>query len=336
MAGTFPATANAQQHDVNGRPLAGALLTVYQGGSTSALANVFQDIGLVIPASNPLVADATGRLPLFFVADGTYGLRLTDQFGTQANGGFFYPQVPSIGASSSGGGGTPVDPTTVFSTGDYKFRPAPGTLTGWVRLNGHTIGNASSGASERANADTQALFIYIWTTFSNPTANLMCPVVGGLGANALADFNANKQITLLDGRGRAMFGVDDMGNAPLGAFTGVVFTIENSVTGGASGGSNSTTLTASQIPAITSGNTAPIGLGVTSVTANTATGSIISFNNAAGGGSARIFGSDGVNQQISSTGIIGAGAAAVTSTNTGGQSFPSMPSFLLGVHFWKL
>ena len=202
-AGTFPGVSNAQQNDINGLPLAGGLLTVYQAGSTTP-ANVFQDIGLVLPASNPLVADLSGRIPLFFVADGTYALRLTDQYGQQANGGFFYPQIPSIGASSSGGGGTPVDPTTVFSTGDYKWRPSTETLAGWVRLNGRTIGSASSGASERANADVQALFIYAWNTY--PDAK--CTVLGGRGANALADFNGNKQLTLLDMRGRAAIGLD--------------------------------------------------------------------------------------------------------------------------------
>lgn len=61
-AGTFPGVSNAQQNDINGLPLAGGLLTVYQAGSTTP-ANVFQDIGLVLPASNPLVADLSGRIP---------------------------------------------------------------------------------------------------------------------------------------------------------------------------------------------------------------------------------------------------------------------------------
>ncbi len=331
MSGTFPATANAQQHDVNGQPLANCILTVYQGGTTT-LAATFQDIGLVIPAPNPLVADATGRIPLFFVADGIYALRLTDQFGIQSNGGFFYPQIPSIGASSSGGGGTPVDPTTVASTGDVKWRLEESTIAGWVRVNGRTIGNASSGASERSNADTQALFIYIWQTF----ADAICPVLGGRGASALADFNAGKQITLLDARGRAIFGLDDMGNAALGAFTGVTFTLGSATTGGASGGKNATTLAAAQIPTITAANSNAIGIGV-----NT-TQKVVNGPNqgsAAAGGSqvtAADSGSGGALSIVTSTGAIGAGSATVTSNNTGGQSFPSVPSCLLGTLFMKL
>lgn len=235
MAGSFPGTANTQQHDVNGQPLANCILTVYQGGTTQ-LAATFQDIGLVIPATNPLIADATGRIPLFFVADGSYALRLTDQFGIQSNGGFFYPQIPSIGASSSGGGGTPVDPSTVAQTGDVKARFEDDIITGWVRVNGRTIGNASSGASERANADTQALFIYIWQTYSSPSVNVVCPVVGGIGASALADFNGGKQITLLDARDRTIVGLDTMGNAALNGFTGVPFTAGNPAAPGSSGG----------------------------------------------------------------------------------------------------
>jgi hypothetical protein len=122
MAGTFPGVSNTQQQDTNGDALSGAILTVYNGGTT-ILSNVFQDIGLAIPGPNPMTADASGRIPLFFVADGTYRVRLTDVFGSTANGGFDYPQIPSIGASSSGGGGSAVDPNSILQTGDVKWQP---------------------------------------------------------------------------------------------------------------------------------------------------------------------------------------------------------------------
>jgi hypothetical protein len=304
------------------------LLTVYQGGSTSALANTFQDIGLLIPAPNPLVGDATGRIPLFFVADGSYGLRLTDQNGIQSNGGFFYPQVPSIGASSSGGGGTPVDPTTVFSTGDVKWRLEESTIAGWVRVNGKTIGNASSGASERANADCQALFIYVWSTY----ADSICPVVGGRGGSALADFGAGKQITLLDARGRAIFGVDDMGNAALGGFTGVTFTKGNATTGGASGGLNSTTLTQAQLPAVSPTFTGTNGVvnvsGGSAFQGGTPVGGVTS----GGGGLVAFFG--GGFGAVNSTGNFT--PAGTISPLGSGAAIPSVPSCLLGTLFWKL
>lgn len=217
MAGTFPGVAGVQQIDLNGKPNVGALLYVYIGG-TNDLSATFQDLGLAIPAPNPLVADATGRIPLFFVADGTYKVRLVDQFGNIANGGFEQPQVPSVGASSSGGGGSAVDPTTILGTGDVKWQMIDGSLPGFVRMNGRTLGNAVSGASERANADALALYSWIWTNFPQS----IFPIVGGgRGGSALADFNAGKQITLADMRLRGPFGLDTMGNASSGRGTGV-------------------------------------------------------------------------------------------------------------------
>lgn len=69
--------------------------------------------------------------------------------------------------------------------------------SGWVRLNGGTIGNAGSGASERANADAHDLYVLLWNEFDNT----LCPVVGGRGASAENDWAANKKLTLPDDRG---------------------------------------------------------------------------------------------------------------------------------------
>lgn len=310
--------------------MSACLLTVYQGGTTT-LAATYQDIGLTIPAQNPLVGDASGRVPLFFVADGSYALRLTDQFGIQSNGGYFYPQIPSIGASSSGGGGSVVDPTTVFSTGDTKWRLEESTISGWIRINGRTIGNAGSGASERANADTQALFIYIWSTF----ADAICPVVGGRGSSALADFNAGKQITLLDARASTIFGLDDMGNAASGAFTGVPFSAGNATTGGSSAGTNATNLTLAELPtgiaSASNGNWNVGGATNGNLFFETSNSQTNVFSAAPG---VQVF-------EAMSNGAVTLSQAAVTSgttisNNTSGQAFPMVPSALLGTLFWKL
>src|SRR6185437_13436948 len=90
------------------------------------------------------------------------------------------------------------------------------SLTGWVILNGQTIGSATSGASQRANSDTQNLFVYLWTNCASPSSNNHCTVVGGLGASALADFQANKKLTLPDLRDRDLAGRDCMGNTCAG------------------------------------------------------------------------------------------------------------------------
>ena len=82
-----------------------------------------------------------------------------------------------------------------FVTGDIK-QNFVSSLTGWVLLNGSTIGSASSGATQRANADCEALFVHLWDNLANTEA----PVSSGRGASGAADFAANKTITLPDMR----------------------------------------------------------------------------------------------------------------------------------------
>lgn len=331
MAGTIVGIANSQQHDVNGGPLSNCLCTVFAGGTTTPT-NVFQDIGLLIPAQNPLVGDSSGRIPLFFVADGTYHVRLTDQFGNMNNGGFDIPQIPSIGASASGGGGTVVDPTTVASTGDVKWRLENNIIIpGWVRINGRTIGNAASGATERANADTQALWIYAYTTYSDT----LCPVVGGRGAGALVDYNANKQLTLLDSRGRSIFGLDDMGSTNINNLAAAPFTKGTAIIGGASGGENAHTLTLAETAAHTHPNSlvdpshfhpAQVGIG-TNAAGNVALGP--------NGGAGTMIGI----QTDGGAHTTNAGFTGMTITNGSagnGASHNNIPLLLLGTLFWKL
>lgn len=246
MAGLFPGICNSQNVDRNGVPLRSAVLTVYQGG-TLTLANCFQDIGLAIPAQNPMTADAdTGRLPIFYVADGVYRVRLVDETGVQI---YDYLQVASIGASASGGGGSAVDPTTVFTTGDLLWLDVDGARNGWVRDNGRTMGSALSGASERANADCQALFLFGWAAG--------WVVVGGRGVSAAADWAANKQITLPDKRGTSPIGMDTMGNSAAGLFTGVPFVSGDAATAGSVCGENLHTLVPAELAAHGHGVTDP-------------------------------------------------------------------------------
>lgn len=246
MAGTIP-VALSQQIDSNGKPLVGALLYIYVVGTVSQPQIAFQDTGLSRPLPWPVPADANGRLPMFYLADGAVAVKLVD-----ANGGlqFSYPNMLVIGPSGGTAPGPGVDPTTIFQPGDIKFRPTAETLSGWTKMNGQTIGSAGSGASGRANADTQAQFIYLWTEFAFPTGNVKCPVIGGLGVSALADFNANKQITTLDWRGRGPKGLDDMGNAAAGTFTNVPFSGDDTATTpGGLGGENAHTMTVGEAPA---------------------------------------------------------------------------------------
>lgn len=92
---------------------------------------------------------------------------------------------------------------------DYFMRKtAP---TGWVKANGGTIGNAASGATLRANADTVNLYTVLWNDFNN--TELPIQTSGGAattrGASAAADYAANKRLSVFDLRADFIRGADD-------------------------------------------------------------------------------------------------------------------------------
>ena len=243
-AGTIPWSLS-QQQDALGKPLAGCKLYIYAAGTTTPQ-NAYQDTALTNAWPNPLTCDSAGRLPQFFLADGLVKIRITDKNGvTQAYAG--QGQIDNIlviGPSSGGGGGGggSVDPTTVLATGDIKLRYGTGVLAGFVRQNGRTIGSSTSGATERANADCQSLFEYLWAADPNLTVST------GRGASANADWVANKTIALPDNRGRVPAGLDDMGNTAAGKFSGVSFSSGNATTLGSVLGIVTQTIPLSGLP----------------------------------------------------------------------------------------
>lgn len=95
---------------------------------------------------------------------------------------------------------TQVANSGAWSTGDVKLTMKVAADAGWVLCNDGSIGNAASGATTRANADTLALFTLLWTNVSNTWA----PVSGGRGGSAAADFAANKRLTMSATLGRAL------------------------------------------------------------------------------------------------------------------------------------
>lgn len=84
---------------------------------------------------------------------------------------------------------------------------------GWVWANGQTIGDASSGATGRANADTVTLFTQIWTAFPNSVRPIQdsSGAASTRGANATADYAAHKRLPLRDMRDVAPAGTATMG-----------------------------------------------------------------------------------------------------------------------------
>ncbi|MEZ0036014.1 hypothetical protein ABIF68_006384 [Bradyrhizobium japonicum] len=225
MAGTIPLSLT-QQFDEFGKPLSGALLYIIQAGTVSTPQQPYQDASLTILQPNPIQLDAAGRVPQFFLADGYIKVRLDDKFGvTQlARDG-----VLVIGPSAGGGGGGGVDPTTLIQTGAIQPFYGTGVLAGFVRMNGRTIGSATSGASERANSDCQALFNFLWNGDST------LPVAPSRGASSAADWAANKTIGTPDARGRTLAGLGAMGSTDAGRLSLTYFGINPDQLGAASG-----------------------------------------------------------------------------------------------------
>jgi hypothetical protein len=239
-----------QQLDQYGVPLSGCQLYIIQAGTTSTPQNSYKDTALSQTQPNPMICDASGRLPQFFLADGQIKIRLLDRLG---NPQVTLDNILVIGPTSGGGSGATIDPTTIAATGDLKHAYGIQAISGWVRFNGRTIGNATSGATERANADTNALFLYLWAA----DANL---AVSGGRTTAAADYAANKTITLPDARERTLAGLGDMGNTDAARLTSANFGCSPIVLGCA-GGTETRTLAALNLPPVTSTNpTQPISV----------------------------------------------------------------------------
>lgn len=212
MSGQWPQSFSTIQ-DLNGKPIVGAKAYFYAAATTTPI-TVYQDYGLTTPHPNPLQTDGYGRFPAVFLDedDEFYRVRVTTP-----GGSILYDSdtLPIIGPSEGGGAPpAPVDPDALYKTGDIKIRYGEGFLDGYVRCNGRSIGTATSGATERANSDCQALYEYLW----GEDPNLV--VAGGRGVSANADWSANKPMDLPDFRGRPPVGLDDMGNIPAGVITG--------------------------------------------------------------------------------------------------------------------
>ena len=120
------------------------------------------------------------------------------------------------------------------------------TKSGWVLLTGGTIGNGSSGATLRANADTSLLFEQLWTVCNNTVLPIQdsSGVASTRGASAAADYAANKRLPVPDWRGRVPAGVDNMGGT---AANRLINVFDGTITGNF-GGTERHTLTIPEMP----------------------------------------------------------------------------------------
>lgn len=220
--------------DADGRPLNGALAYFYEA-STSDPKTPYAEFSLATPLPNPVVADS-GFWPSVWLDDSEsafFRVRITDSSGVTLRD----LTVCQIFGVSAGGEtpAEPIDTTAISQTGDLKNRLGDSEVSGWRICNGKSIGSATSGA-DYANSNAQSLFEYLWQAMPGLT------VSGGRGASALADWSANKRLTLPDFRGYMLAGLDDMGGTTaVGRLSGLT-SLEARI------GSATRTLAANNIP----------------------------------------------------------------------------------------
>ncbi len=232
--------------DPNGAPYSGAQASFFNAETTTPR-TIYQASGLSNPHPNPVVANASGMFPAVFLPSGDYRLRIED-----ANDVTIWDvdgiSVPST--TGGGGGGGDTEANLLWQTGMYVFAHKTGTMDGFVRANNRTIGSAGSGATERANADCEDLFLLLWE-------DATLAVSGGRGASAASDWAAAKTLTLPDMRLRGFIGMAAMGHSTSNLINPASF--DNGEDGndlGATIGASVVALNTSQIPSHTHTGTA--------------------------------------------------------------------------------
>lgn len=221
--------------DPNGDPYVGAIVEFFDAETTTPQV-VYTDSSLSIAAgTSDRTANAGGRFGALFLnaTPGTYRVKITASDATVITDvdGISVPQNADYVPPDAGS----TDPSLLFTTGMLQNYYGTSSPAGWVRGNGRTIGSATSGATERANADCEDLFLFLWA------ADATLTVSGSRGGTAAGDWAANKTIALPDFRGRALVGLDTMGNSAASVLTGID-------TIGETAGSESVTLDSTQIP----------------------------------------------------------------------------------------
>lgn len=149
----------------------------------------------------------------------------------------------------AGGAGWVQDPGQV-PTGTPTASLSTTIPYGYVSANGTTIGNGSSNATGRANADTQFLFAFVWTNCTNA----ICPIYtsGGAassrGASAAADYAANKALAVWNMNGSALMGADSQNGTSSTNLSGVPVTSGSRTAPGSVLGENLHVLVTAEIP----------------------------------------------------------------------------------------
>lgn len=119
-------------------------------------------------------------------------------------GDFWLSTADNNTTNPDAGGANWVPLPSAYQTGSIAWTWTTTVPSGWViSQQNTTIGSASSSAT-LASPTTQLLYVLTW----NNCSNTLCPVTGGRGANAAADFAANKPIQVLNLAGSMQVGND--------------------------------------------------------------------------------------------------------------------------------
>lgn len=296
--------------DNDGEITPGAKLYFFDAETTTPR-TTYSDTDLSSQRTHPVLADGFGRVPIIYMQYGAYDVKVTTASDEQL---FYHVNLQNPSPPDP----TPtIDETTVLNTGDIFFSLLNGTRTGAVRLNGRSIGNTGSTATERANADTLDLFALLWDNLADAQA----AVSGGRGASAAADFAANKRITLPDFRGCAPVGFADMGGATTTRLDSAPVITGGAFTSGSVVGENTHVLATGELAA----HNHAIGLVSTSSGAHTHSVSATAASDGAHthaltGGSAA---SGGAHTHTVSGGTVGGTTFFPTGQGGGAQDFPT-------------
>lgn len=202
MTNTVFAPISTQPVFINGNLAVGAKVYFYDAGTTNPRA-IWTRSDASIAASNPVTTDGNGVVPPTWVS-GTDNYRIV----VNAPDDTLIRTIEGLeGAAAEATAASGGPDSYALTTGDILPALDANERSGFVKMNGTSIGNSGSGA-HYIDDNLISLFSYLWLK----VPDAYCPVAGGRGANPTDDFNAGKTMVLPDARMRCLIGLAGMGN----------------------------------------------------------------------------------------------------------------------------
>ncbi len=224
MAGVRYYTPNQFEVDPNGVPLIGGQLFFYVTGTTTPL-NTYSDSALTIANPNPVVADSNGRFgSIFFGSSQAYKVVL---YGANPN-----PSVPSTPSNPQGSQIWTEDPCGPAAGGNQTVAGIIGEIRIFAGISSQIPSQWYLCYGQAVSRTTYAaLYAVIGTTF-------------GAG-------DGSTTFNLPDCRGRAAFGLDNMGGSAANRVTSGVSGVPGTTLGGSGGDQHAQTDTITSVSTVT-------------------------------------------------------------------------------------